>query len=209
MKIKLIFILIIFGCSKTEPAQKFKISTENTIDVSANILDFETDQIISMPYITVLDQYLLITDLMATSEKGIHIYNKNSLQFITSTVELGEGPGEIMRIGEVALTSKNNEFWMPDLAKLQAFKFDLDSILLDSSYKPTVSIPIPNDFFLVGYSVVSDSIALGSGVEVLSPSTFRVSLVKWNLITGEAEKFGYEHPSLANQSTNAFFNYSN
>lgn len=209
MKTKSILLfLIFFACGKHDNSKKFQINAEDVIDLSNDIVDFETIQIISLPHVTILDEYILITDLNATIGKAIHIYDKNSLHYITSTAEIGEGPGEIMRIGEIALSYNNKEFWIPDFGKLRAFKFNLDSILILRDYKPNVSIPIHSDFFLTRYNVISDSIALGSGVEVLSPGTFRISLGKWNLKTGKVEKFGYEHPDLAKKRTNGFFNYS-
>ena len=113
-----------------------------------------------------------------------------------------------MRFGRLAVTPNGREFWVPDFEKIKVFKFDIDSALMDQDYLPTVTKPFAYDFFLSGMNIVSDSLALGTGLEVLSPSTFRASLGRWDINTGIIEKFGEEHPKLTGERTNAFFDYS-
>lgn len=209
MKCYNIFLIIsLFSCTQEETTKRFKITDVDPIDVSDNIIDFETEQLISRPYFTLLDNHLIIQDASGLTNKFIHIFNKNTLEYLTSIGDIGEGPGEFMNSGKIAIGQKENEFWMPDHSKLKVFRFDLDSAILDSEYKPTLSLPMKNDFFLTRFQFISDSIAIGSGVEVLSPSTFRNSLGIWNIKKDSVSKFGYEHPSLVGERTNAFFSYS-
>ena len=200
-------ILVLFSC-KEETSKKFKLSNAEVIDVSSKISDLKTEQIISNPMLTISGDYLIVSDYDATFEKGIYLFDKNSFAYLGSTGILGEGPGQITRYGQIAITPNCNEFWMPDFAKIKMFKFDIDSVLMDENYLPTVSKPFENDFFLSRFKFISDSVAYGTGLEVLSPSTFRVSLGRWNINSGEIEKFGDEHPKLISERTNAFFDYS-
>ncbi|GHB45800.1 BF3164 family lipoprotein [Mongoliitalea lutea] len=209
MKFYLYLLLIILSCSSPkDPTKKFDINSVETISIKEKIIDFNTIEITTAPILTLIGDYFFVTDLATSTGKGIQIYNKNTLNYITKTCELGEGPGEIIRIGEIAKSHNNKEFWMPDFAKLQLFKFEIDSLIADNEYKPSFSIPITNDFFLTRFNVISDSLAVGSGVEVLSSGTFRVALGKWDLKRNKTEKFGYEHPELDGKRTNAFFTYS-
>lgn len=203
-----LFILALSCCTVKDPIEKFDLNSVPNIDIHEEIEDFIANETITAPTLTIIGNYLFVTDLATSIGKGVQIYNKNTLDYITSTCELGEGPGEVTRIGEIATSYNNNEFWMPDFAKLQAFKFEIDSLLIDKDYKPQVSIPIRNDFFLTRFSVLSDSVAIGSGLEVLSSGTFRISLGKWDLEKNETKKIGYEHPKLVGKRTNASFNYS-
>ena len=202
-----LFVLILFGC-QDKTIKNFKVSSEEVIDVSSKITDLETEQIIANPLLTISGDFLVVTDANASFEKGIHLFDKNTLAYLGSTGIMGEGPGQISRYGEVAVTPNGKEFWMPDFEKLKLFKFDIDSVLMDDEYLPTVSKPFAYDFFLSRMKFISDSVALGTGLEVLSPSTFRTSLGRWNINAGTIEKFGDEHPQLINERTNAFFDYS-
>lgn len=206
-KIYILILSALIGC-KSDPTKTFKISDDKTINVSTRITDIPTEQIIAFPQITLLDQYILLTDHKASFDKGIHVLDRDSLNYLTSTGFIGEGPGEIMRYGEVGTSQRGNEFWMPDFGKMKAFKFDIDSVLLDSNYKPSISKDFKQDFFLTRLKFVSDDLAVGTGVEVLSPSTFRTSLGRWDLNTGRIEKFGFEHPKLIRERTNAYIDYS-
>lgn len=209
MKYCHIFLIIsLFSCTQEETTKRFKISDVEPIEINNEIINFETEQLITRPYFSLLENHLIIQDVSRLTNKFIHIFNKNSLEYLTSIGDIGEGPREFMNSGKIAIGQKANEFWVPDHSKLQVFKIDLDSAILDSEYKPNFSIPMKNDFFLTRFQFISDSIAIGSGLEVLSPSTFRNSLGIWNIKNDSVGKFGYEHPNLVGERTNAFFSYS-
>ncbi|MCH7402745.1 BF3164 family lipoprotein [Belliella kenyensis] len=208
---KILYLIIFatfFSCSSRTPEKKFNTADVKTVYVSDKIIDFETDQIIKRPHLTIQGEYFIVTDLSTLTDRGILLYNKNSLEYITRTGVIGEGPGEIIKYGLPATSYKKNEFWMPDFAKLKMFKFDIDSVILDPEYKPNHSLSFENENFLTRFEVISDSIAVGAALEVLSYNSARVRLGKYNLISGKTEKFGYEHPKLKNEKTRAFFDYS-
>lgn len=209
MRNKPIFILLILFACQNQPDKKFKLSGVPVIDVSDKITDLETVQILTSPVPYILGKHLILVDIQTNiSEKGVHIFDKNSFEYLGSTGIVGEGPGEIMQYGEIGITPDEKVFWMPDFAKIQMFRFNLDSALMDENYLPQVTLPFKYDFFLSRLKFVSDKLAFGSGVEVLSSSTFRTSLGKWEIQTGKVEKFGYEHPKLKKERTNAYFDYS-
>ncbi|WP_439489709.1 BF3164 family lipoprotein [Algoriphagus sp.] len=202
-----LFALVFVSC-QDEKIKKFKVSSAEVIDVSSKITDLETEQIMANPTLAISGDYLIVSDFNPSTDRGIYLYDKNSLAYLGTTGIMGEGPGQISRYGMVAVTPNGKEFWMSDFEKIKMFKFDIDSVLMDENYLPTVSKPFEYDFFLSRYKFVSDSLALGTGLEVLSPSTFRASLGKWNINTGKIEKFGDEHPNLLGERSNAFFDYS-
>jgi len=209
MKFLYFFLLMtLISCSSEEPVKRFKITDVEALDISRVIIDLETEQLIPRPFLTIMEDHLIIMDASGLTDKFIHIFDKSTLEYLASLGDIGEGPGEFINPGQIAISHKPNEFWIPDHSKLKVFRFDLDSALLANDYKPAFSIPMKNDFFLTRFQIISDSIAVGSGLEVLSPSTFRNSLGIWNIQTGAVRKFGYEHPKLIGERTNAFFSYS-
>lgn len=205
--IGLLLIVLFFYSCKDESLRRFKLGDGELVDVSTEIIDLEMEQIVAMPDLVILGDYLIISDVRAI-DKGIHIFDKHKLEFLGSTGVLGEGPGQITRYGEIAVTPNGREFWMPDFAKLKIFKFDIDSVLMDDSYLPSISKPFEMEFFLTRIKLVDENLALGTGLQPLSINTFRVSLGRWDLNSGKIEKFGEEHSKLIGERTNAFFDYS-
>ena len=209
MKLKPYFLLIILFACHNDPDKKFSLSGVPVMDVSKKITDLETDQILTSPVPYISGKYLMLVDIQTNiGEKGVHIFDKDGLKYLGSTGIVGEGPGEIIQYGEIGITPDENIIWLPDFAKIQMFRFHLDSALMDENYLPQVSLPFTYDFFLSQLKFVSEELAFGSGVEVLSPSTFRTSLGKWELPAGKVEKFGNEHSKLKSERTNAYFDYS-
>lgn len=205
-----IYAIIIgtIGCGKDETIKRFKLTDFEPINVSDQIIDFETDQLIAIPVLTIMDDLLIVKDGSGLSNNFIHLFEKNTLKHLNSVGLLGEGPGEFMNSGQITVGYNPNEFWLAENSKMKMFKFDKDSALVDKNYKPSISKPMGNDFFLSRFQFMSDSLAIGAGIEVLSTNTFRVRLGIWNLNQGSTSKFGYEHPKLTNERTNAFFSYS-
>ena len=199
--------LTVSGCTDNK-TKYFSLTDSEVINVGKEVIDFETEEIIAYPHLNIMGDYLIITDLKSVKEKGIFIFDKNSLELLARTGIMGQGPGEISRYGEIAITPEGDHFWMPDFEKIQIFKFNLDSIFSDESYLPSQSPPFQYDFFLSRLKFISEFQAIGTGVEVLSPGAFRTSLGKWDIIDNTIKKFGYEHPKLKNQRTNAYFDYS-
>lgn len=202
----LVLIGFLYSC-KDNTIRNFNLKDAELIDVSNEIQDVVMDQMISSPFLEISDKYLIIVDVLA-ADKGIHIFEREKLQFLESTGILGEGPGQISRYGPIAFSPSGQDFWMPDFGKLKIFKYNIDSILVDDQYLPSISKSMEMDFFLTRFKFIQDEIVVGAGLEPLSNSTFRISLGKWDLNTGTVEKFGEEHPDLMGERTNAYFDYS-
>ena len=100
-----IFILIFPGCkSKTE---KFQNHRNNIIDVSDKIVDIKPSIIFGESLFYIVDQILIVSEISPKKEKGIHLFNKNTFEYITSTGILGRGPGEIAMLGTIGVDKKN------------------------------------------------------------------------------------------------------
>lgn len=203
----LLIIIALYGCDR-ERTENFTLDPSLINDVSSDIVDLETIQLLTTPLVTITGKYLIFTDIKTNEPKGIHIYDKNTLKYLASTGIQGEGPGEITRYGEIAVTQKENEIWVPDLAKIKIYKYDIDSVIIDDTYLPGISKSFSYDFFLSRFKFITEDRAIGAGVEALSTNTFRTSLGSWNLNSGQVIKFGYEHPKLKGERTNAYFDYS-
>lgn len=201
-----ILFTLFLSCTE-ESERKFKIDEGELLDVSQRIIDINTDPVIALPFFEISEDYLIIADSKAF-DKGIHIFGREDFKYLGVTGQLGDGPGMISRYGPLAFSSNGKEFWMPDFGKLKMFKYDIDSVLVNEGYLPTVSKPFGMDFFLTDLNFMNEDLAIGPGLEPLSNSTFRIALGKWDLNSGEIIKFGEEHPNLKGERTNAYFDYS-
>ena len=208
MKNTIGFFLLMFLLSCAAKSEReFELDEGQPLDVSESIIDIDTDPLIAFPFFEITEDYLIIAD-SKTVDKGIHIFERKSFTYLGTTGQVGEGPGQLSRYGPVAFSSSGKEFWMPDFGKLKMFKFDMDSALADQAYLPSISKPFGMDFFLTRLKIVDEDVAIGAGLEPLSKSTFRISLGRWDLSSGEISKFGEEHPGLIGKRTNAYFDYS-
>ncbi len=195
----LLFLLILLftNCNRDSDQERtFPRKLYNIKNVKDKILDIE-EKIESGPItvVRILDKYLIITDLKGRKSKGIHIYNKNTFEYLTSTAILGKGPGEITRIGVPGIDQINNNLWISDHASKVMWEFPIDSILRNNFYKPTKKLLKYDDLFLAKtFNFLNDSIVLGGAVHVVNNNSFEMTFAKLNIINNKIETYGYQHP---------------
>ncbi|MDA3780999.1 MAG: BF3164 family lipoprotein [Bacteroidales bacterium] len=201
-------ILFSFSCKigdkkKTEKIQK---SRNIIVNVEDKIIDIKTDVLMgSSVVLNIIEDFLIITDLTASNSSGMHFFNKHTFNYITSAGIMGKGPGEITRIGRPGIDNKNKIIWVPDYGKKKMWKFHLDSIINNKTYKPTEKLDLYDNLFLVNkFSFLNDSIALGNSLRVLSNSSFDMAMTLLNVKTNVTELFGYEHPKTIGKKSESF-----
>lgn len=200
----LVFLFSI-GCnscneSKTEKIQKHR---DNIVNVSDKIVDVKLDALFGNLALYILDDILIVLEKSPKGEKGIHLFNKNTFKYLTSTGKIGKGPGEIVRQGPIGFDSKNRVFWVPDAGKKLLFKFPLDSALSNPQFLPGIEEKMVHSF--VTFGLLNDSIILGEAAQATSNSSFEMKLAKLNIRTKVLENFGYRHPKALGKKTYASF----
>lgn len=200
----IIFIATACKNKSTEQTEKYQNDRNNIIDVRERIVEIKTDIIFGRSILYILDDFLIVNETEVSGEKGIHLFQKNTFEYITSTGFIGRGPGEISRPGRLGIDHTNKAFWAPDHGKRIMFKFILDSILENSRYKPTIKRDLNRELFLERFELLNDSIALGKAVHVIDNSSFDMAMAKLNIKTNNAQKFGYEHPEAVGKKSNSF-----
>jgi len=201
--------LFIIGCKNNneEKTEKFQMHRNKIINVEDKIIDIKTEVLFGNSQLHIIDDILLVVD-MKSSDKGIHLFNKNTFKYLVSTGTLGKGPGEIVRYGIIASDSKDKAFWVSDYAKLAMWKFYIDSVLNNEMYKPTKELDLNNYFFLGRYDFLNDSIALGKAIDVINNNSYVEVMVKFNLNSNKTEKFGYKHPEAVGKKSRSYFKLS-
>ncbi len=203
-------MLSLIACkSNTEKkTEKYKGKRNNIVNVEDKIVDIKTDVFFGDSYLNIIDDILIVTEKTTSGAKGIHLFNKNTFKYITSTAIIGKGPGEVARSGRMGIDDKNRIFWLPDHGKKLMWKFSLDSVLNNPMYKPTESINLYDDLFLVRFDLLNDSIALGKAVHMINHNNFEMNMAKLNLNTNTTGLFGFEHIETVKKKSNAYFKLS-
>lgn len=208
LNILTIFLLLsLFGCknnnrTNTEIVQKQR---DNIVNVSDKIIGINPEILFGNSTFYIMDDILIINEISPKGEKGIHLFDKNTFKYLTSTGIIGKGPGEITMPGRLGIDRKNRIFWAPDHGKRIMYKFPLDSVLKNEMFKPTINKELHNDLFISRFGFLNDSIIIGKAVKLTSNSSFEMAMAKMNMNTNRIEKFGYENPKAVGKKSNSLF----
>lgn len=195
----LCFICIIcsMSCCGDSETEKYQKSRDNIIDVRDQIKEIVIEDVMigrtAFPYI--VDQYLLISDYESPDQQ-IHLFDRNSFRYITSTATKGQGPGEITIIGHIVYDKNRRSFYVTDHGKLKIFSYNLDSVLDNPDYKPEVKMDMKAEMFPDSYQYIDDTLCIGRVIKPIGTNDFNPYVAKWNMLTREVNLMKYEHPDI-------------
>lgn len=158
------------------------------------------------PY--VMGRYLIIAD-GRTYGKMVHLYDKESFEYICSTAEKGRGPGEITLLGPIAVDTANKRFYVSDHAKLQVFGFDVDSVESNPLYQPVVKVTMSPLEIPVDYVYVSDTECWSRIFIPIGTNDFKPVVGVWNMQTNKIRTMEYEHPGIKKKRVVTAFSVPN
>lgn len=201
MKTKFIYFLLSFSalwrCSQQSPTEKYQSERNNVVNVHDKIVEIHIEE----PYISfncrvyVMDKYLIIGDYLSP-DKLIHLFDKNNFKYICSTGSKGKGPSEITNLEHIAPDEGHRKFYVSDHGKLKIFSFDLDSLLADPLYLPSIKVSMDKSRFPSEYKYINDTLCFGRIIEPIGNNDFKPYVGKWNMLTNEIELMKYEHPKV-------------
>jgi hypothetical protein len=204
-KLLLLLLTIVYWSCNSHETEKYQNKRNNIIYVQDKINEVMEDVIASpAARLFLIDDYLLVRDSRA-GDKLIQLFDKNNFNYVTSTGYFGAGPGEIAVIGHIGTDELNRVFYVSDHAKQVIYGFDLDSVLANSAYLPSVKmkigIPFPDK-----YQYINDTLSIGLIIEPVEHNDFKQIVSKWNMNTGDIMPISYEHPAVAKKRS--FFSVS-
>lgn len=202
-----VVLLLLFSCKDNNAIKTDKIQKErdNITDISSKIVEIKPDILFGDSELYILDNSLIVSEISPRGEKGIHLFDKKTFRYITSTGQLGKGPGEITRLGNLGIDKRKKSFWAPDRGKSVMYNFPLDSAIKNKMFKPTIKKELRKDLFIARLGFINDSIIIGKAVYWNSNSSFEMFMAKWNINNNMIEKFGYENPKAAGKNSNSLF----
>jgi hypothetical protein len=141
------------------------------------------------------NEFLVIGDYRST-EKQIHLFDKNDFKYIVSIADKGQGPGEITNMGHIESDERNRVFFVSDHGKQQIFSYALDSIIASPQYRHKEKMKMNSTLFPDQYQYINDTISIGLVIAPIGNAEFKPTVAKWNMSTGEIKLMPYEHPKI-------------
>ena len=199
---KIIFIIVIvlcWSCTHNTKTEKYQGSRNNIVNVRDEVKEIkinDEDVIIgSVVRLFIIDNYLIIEDAHSAG-KLIHIFDKNRFTYLTSIGDRGQGPNEITSIGFIATNNANHEFYVSDHGKQKIFAYNMDSVLINPDYSPTIKMDMNKRLFPDKYQYINDTLSIGSVVTLIGNNDFDQSVAQWNMDNGEIKPFSYKNPNV-------------
>lgn len=192
------FIFILCSCNNNSDANKKYDIKDKFSNIKKEIKEIDIKEkeisIFGTPYI--LNEYLIISDYKSP-DKLIHIFNKNTFNYITSIGDRGEGPNEITNMGSIIPNEKENSFFLIDYGKQKIINYSIDSILANTSYIPNEKTAISNSEFPSHFEYINDTLSFALFIKRLEDGDYKPVVSKWNMQTGEYIFMNYTgHPDL-------------
>jgi hypothetical protein len=193
----LLFIIACWSCSQNSGTEKYQRKRDHITNVREKVKDIDLKDIFfsSMNRLYIAGNYLVISDFKS-SDKLIHIFDKDDFSYMTSVTTKGKGPGEITIIGHIASDEVQHKFYVTDHGKQCIFGYDLDSVLTNPAYKPGIKLRMKRAEFPVSYQYFADTLCIGEVIKPIGNTDFSESAAKWNMYTGEIQPMKYTHPDI-------------
>ena len=199
LTILLLFLCIIsWFCSCSSETEKHQNKRNNVVNVHEKVKEIEIEDVFigSIARLYLLDDYLIVADVKSPN-KLIRIFDKNSFNYITSTGDRGQGPGEISNMGGLTIDKIARTLYVTDAGHRVIYSFALDSILINPSYMPEIKMRMNNTGRVLEIQqYVNDTLSFGLILEPIGNTDFKQSVVRWNMNTGEIMPMKYEHSNI-------------
>lgn len=197
-KLLLLFLLSLIGCKQTDTTEKFQKKRNEIVNVHSKIqeIDFGNNLIVgAIAKLFIMDEYILILDVRS-SDNLLHVINKNDFRYLTSRIKKGRGPGEIVNPGHFIIDDAHHKFYLPDNGKLAIYSYTFNDFLANPDYMPDVAMELSAKSFPSNSFYLYEDQFIGIIIEPIGTASFKQSIAKWSMTTGEIAPMPYEHPDI-------------
>lgn len=197
----LVVIALCVGCTNSS-TEKYQKNRSNILSLHDQVKEIRFDDVLigSIARVYTLGEYLIVADHKSV-DKLIHIFDKNSFNHVVSAVYSGQGPDEIANMGHIGIDTTNRTFYVSDHGKRKIFSYEVDSVVANPSYSPTVKMEMNTELFPDRYEYINDELCFGRIIEPVGTSSFKQTVAKWNMVTGEILPMKYTHPEVDKKRT--------
>lgn len=193
----LAILLTLTSCSSNDSQEIYTHERKNEINVYDKVVGIKIDPnsmvISGVPY--VVGKYIVMQDSNNPTHY-LHVFDKSDFHHIKAILPKGHGPGELANLSSFVTPIKNtNELYL--LANNHKFmRINVDSAIAKVIYKPEILHNFGKKAKLYGtnYCFINDSIAITDLMEPTGNKGYNDYIGKFNIKTGEFQKFDYAHP---------------
>lgn len=143
----------------------------------------------------IADEYFILGD-MKSLQQTIHVFDKKTFKHLASTGQFGPGPNEITSLGHLIWNPDEREIYAIDHGKALIYAYNIDSVLSNSNYNPSIKMEMDLSAFPSDIEYFSDTMSFCRVIVPTSVSSFIDCSGTINLLTGEIKKFKYRHPDV-------------
>ena len=118
--------LMMLGLSCTQPPvqEKYQKSRDKVVDVQDKVVEIGTGDVLvgNNNLLYVLGDYLIVVEYNWTAiDKIVHLFDRFTYKPVLSTVNKGQGPGEIANPGVLIMNERKGCFYFPDNARMKLY----------------------------------------------------------------------------------------
>lgn len=192
-----LLIAMCWNCTHRSETKKYQHKRDKIVNVKDKVKEIEIEDVFvgSIARLFLIDNYLIIMDPKSDNNL-LHIFDKKTFEYVTSTAPRGQGPEEIANIGHIGIDETNRRFFVSDHGKQKIFSYELDSVLSNPSYTPVVKTTMKERQFPSEYQYINDTLCIARIIEPTGNYGYNESLAKWNMKTGEIKPMKYTHPKI-------------
>ncbi len=199
----LLFITVLSCTKQHSQTEKVQNKRNKITHVHDKIKEIKIEDVLisNISRLYLMDNFLIIGDYKP-QDKQIHLFDKNTFEYITSSTYQGQGPGEITIMGCIGTDAKNRRFFVSDHGKQKIFCYDLDSVLANPLYEAKEKTGMNARLFPDKYYYINDTLSIALIIEPTGDFGFNQSVAKWNMNTGDIHILKYKHPDITQKRVN-------
>lgn len=189
--------LCCISCNTGSVNEKYQNDRKNVLHVKDRIEEFNADDVPIGNYARsyVLNDYLLIADYKSL-DKMLHVFDAKTLQYMTSCVDRGESPEQVLNMGCLGIDEAHRTFYVSDHSKLKIFSYPIDSVLANPFYVHQMKAKMDATQFPSEYQYINDTLCIGRVICPVGNNDYKPVVSKWNMTTGKIIPMGYSHPDV-------------
>lgn len=188
---------LMVSCSSSNDKEIYQSSRNEVVKVKNAVQEVIKDEVLigNLVRMEVLGDYLLVKDSKSL-DTLIYVFEKKTFKHVRGIGLRGPGPDEITNMGRIMPDEKNGVFHVSDFGKNKIFAYEMDSVVANPKYKPTLLCAIKDTQFPDDYVYISDTLSIACIIDILPNEPFRQTLAFWNMKTGSMTLMGYSHPDI-------------
>ena len=192
-----VIAILLISCNESSQIDTYQNRRNNIVNITKLIHKIDLGDIYVSDFAVPYDagNNIVVCDLKSY-DKPINVFDGDSYKHIVSFGEIGQGPKEITRLSNVTWFEKEKEMLVQDVGKMLLYAYNLDSVMVNSSYSPIEKYILnpaecPSEYFMMNDSVSYCRTMITTGVNAHNQSTGI-----WNMKTGDIDLLEYNHPDI-------------